>query len=290
MLLWRMIILVCLLLSLEACSAPQGYQAASIAVGSQVTPMVGNPTEKPAATDPSTSTSPALPLLERATKTLEAQAASQTVHPVLVLPFSGEASGDQPVLICSPLGQHTLSELPEIISSPYAPPPPGREERHHGIDFSYYSRDGRASIRGESVRSVLTGYVAAVVADRFPYGNMLIVETPPEFLPAVVMESLKILPGESLYSLYAHLENPPKVDLGELVTACQEVGDVGQSGNAGVSHLHLEMRLGPSGEYFSSLAYYDLNAAQEEKENYLNWRTSGVFRHFDPMLVLNVSH
>lgn len=285
----RTIILVYLLLSLEACSAPQGYQAISISGGSQVTPIVSDSTEKTAAADPSPSPSATLPFSKLTPETPAVQAAPQTVRPALVLPSSGEASGDQPILICSPLGLHTLSELPQIISSPYAPPPPGHEERHQGIDFSYYSRDGRPSIRGEGVRSVLTGYVAAVVADRFPYGNMLIVETPPEFLPAGLMESLKILPGESLYSLYAHLENPPQVNLGELVTACQEVGGVGQSGNAGVPHLHLEMRLGPSGETFSSLAYYDLHATQEEKDNYLDWRTSGIFRHFDPMLVLNAS-
>ena len=251
--------------------------------------MVGDHTEKLAAVDPLLSASTALPYSELVPETPAAQAAPQTVRPATVLPLSGETSIDRPILICSPFGLHTLSELPEIISSPYAPPPPGREERHQGVDFSYYSRDGRASIRGEGVRSVLTGYVAAVVADRFPYGNLLIVETPPEFFPAGLKESLKILPGESLYSLYAHLENLPQVDLGELVAACQEIGSVGQSGNAGVPHLHLEMRLGPSGEEFSSLAYYELNATQEEKENYLYWRTSGVFRHFDPMLVLNVS-
>jgi hypothetical protein len=61
---------------------------------------------------------------------------------------------------------------------------------------------------------------------------------------------------------------------------------VGKSGNAGIAHLHLEARLGPPSARFESMAYYKTDATGEEKNNYTRWRTSGDFRHFDPMLLL----
>jgi murein DD-endopeptidase MepM/ murein hydrolase activator NlpD len=159
-------------------------------------------------------------------------------------------------VLCSPLKDHSLTDLVEIISRPYDPPPEGREEDHHGVDFSYYRRRERLSIRGVEVRSVLPGRVAASLADKFPYGNALIVETPlREINPVWVSDlDLYVKDGESLYVLYAHLESPPEAALGQDVGACQSLGMVGSSGNAGVAHLHLETRIGPGGERFQSMA------------------------------------
>jgi murein DD-endopeptidase MepM/ murein hydrolase activator NlpD len=92
--------------------------------------------------------------------------------------------------------------------------------------------------------------------------------------------------GESLYLLYAHLNLPPPVALGEAIAACQPLGEVGMSGNTDIPHLHLEMRLGPAGTVFESMRFYDTRASIEEMENYVLWRTSGVYRHFDPMFLL----
>ena len=193
----------------------------------------------------------------------------------------------QPVfVICSPLSIHPLEELPEIISDPYHPPPPGKEERHQGVDFSYYRRGERLSIRGVGVQSVLSGSVAMALAETFPYGNVIIVETPQELLPVDLAHYLGINPGEALYVLYAHLENPPEVESGQQVTACQPLGAVGMSGNAGVPHLHIETRIGPAGARFSGMRFYDTLATQQERDNYLLWRTSGVYRHFNPMDLL----
>ncbi len=193
----------------------------------------------------------------------------------------------QPVFeICSPLSIHPLEELPEIISDPYHPPPPGKEERHQGVDFSYYRRGDRLSIRGVGVQSVLAGTVAMALAETFPYGNVIIVETTQDSLAADLAGDLEIASGESLYVLYAHLENSPEIGLGEKVTACQPLGKVGMSGNAGVPHLHIETRIGPSGTHFQGMRFYDTRATQEEKDNYLLWRTSGVYRHFNPMDLL----
>lgn len=188
--------------------------------------------------------------------------------------------------ICSPLSIHSREELPEIISDPYHPPPPGKEERHQGVDFSYYRRGDRLSIRGVGVQSVLTGRVVMALSETFPYGNVVIVEATQDSLPADLARDLEIAPGESLYVLYAHLENSPEIGLGEKVTACQPLGEVGMSGNAGVPHLHIETRIGPSGARFQGMRFYDTRATQEEKDNYLLWRTSGVYRHFNPMDLL----
>jgi len=188
--------------------------------------------------------------------------------------------------ICSPLAEHPLAELSEIISDPYHPPPPGKDDRHQGVDFSYYRRGERLSILGAVVQSVLPGRVAAAIADSFPYGNLVIIETALSELPVTLVDKLRLKSGESVYSLYAHLESPPQLILGEKIVACQPLGAVGKSGNAGVPHLHLEMRIGPADQNFSAMAFYTVQASQTARENYLLWRTSGVFHHFDPMLVL----
>jgi murein DD-endopeptidase MepM/ murein hydrolase activator NlpD len=74
-----------------------------------------------------------------------------------------------------------------------------------------------------------------------------------------------------------------------MVSACQPIGKVGKSGNAGVAHLHLEMRIGKAEKTFASLAYYVADATPEERQTYRWWRTSGEFRAIDPMLVLGAA-
>jgi murein DD-endopeptidase MepM/ murein hydrolase activator NlpD len=188
--------------------------------------------------------------------------------------------------LCSPLASDPLADLPQIISDPYRPPPPHHDERHQGVDFSYYRRNGRTSIEGVGVQSALAGKVAAAVQDSFPFGNLVMIETPYVDLPSSLAQKLGMAPGESLYVLYAHMGKPPEVGMGDRLVACQPLGVVGKTGNAGVAHLHLETRLGPPGATFASMRYYDVHAAQQEKDNYVLWSMSGVFRHFDPMDLL----
>ena len=201
-------------------------------------------------------------------------------------PIPTNAPTPIPFRICSPLDIHDLDELPEITSDPYRPPPPGREERHHGVDFSYYRRGERTTIQGVGVQSVFSGRVVAAIADSFPYGNVVIIETVYEDLPPELAAELEIPPGESIYTLYAHMDQAPLVALGDPVLACQALGQVGKSGNAAEPHLHLEMRLGAPGAEFSSMGFYKADDTAEERSNYVLWRTSGEFRHFDPMRVL----
>jgi murein DD-endopeptidase MepM/ murein hydrolase activator NlpD len=162
----------------------------------------------------------------------------------------------------------------------------GKDDRHQGVDFSYYRQDGRATIEGEGVQSVLAGRVAAAIQDSFPFGNLVIVETAKDDLTDDLLQKLKLADGQSLYVLYAHLEAPPLVQPGDTVQACQALGAVGKSGNAGVAHLHLETRIGPSRTVFSGMAYYTPQASQLERDEYVLWRMSGVFQHFDPMILL----
>jgi len=160
----------------------------------------------------------------------------------------------------------------------------GRDERHQGVDFSHYSRKEHKTIEGEPVQIALSGRVAAVIQNRLPYGNMVIVETPYEDLPEDLHAALGMTERDSIYLLYAHFGHPPLVNLGDPVDCGQEIGDVGMTGyNIVNPHLHLEARLGPPGVTFDSMAYYTTTATEQEMENYRRWRTSGEFRHFDPM-------
>lgn len=205
-----------------------------------------------------------------------------------VVPSTQTATPPPPDL-CSPLALHPLEELEQIVGDPYNPPRPGREERHHGVDFAYYHYQERDSMQGEPVQSVFPGVVASVLDDLFPYGNMVMIETLLDALPVGLSNRLAPLepgPDESLYVLYAHMKEAPQVNLGDSVEACQALGEVGLSGNTDIPHLHVEMRLGPAGSVFESMRYYDTRATIEELETYELWRTSGVYRHFDPMLLL----
>jgi murein DD-endopeptidase MepM/ murein hydrolase activator NlpD len=190
--------------------------------------------------------------------------------------------------LCSPLEIHPLEELLEIIGDAYDPPRPGGEERHHGIDFGYYHFQDRDSMLGEPVQSILPGVVVSVLNGQYPYGNMVIIETELADFPESQKDRIDIPPGQSLYVLYAHLDQPPLVTLGERIVSCQLLGEVGMSGNTDIPHLHIETRLGPKGQVFERMRFYDTRATQEEMDTYILWRTSGIFEHFDPLQLLGL--
>jgi len=184
---------------------------------------------------------------------------------------------------CSPLSTVPIEELSSIISSPYQPPPPGKEERHHGVDFSYYRRGDQVSIEGQEIQSIFGGIVSASISESFPYGNFVIIETKVQLLPEKLVEELEIPSDRSLYILYAHMAYQPSGKPGEEISECTILGAVGKSGNAGIPHLHLETRIGPPGETFEAMAYYSTQTSEIERSNYERWRTGGEFVHFDPM-------
>ncbi len=235
------------------------------------------------------SPTPAPVAARAAADVLPAPAASSTAAPTATgtaLPPTASPSPTLAAGLCSPLVQHPLAELPEIVSDPYNPPPPGKEDRHHGFDFSYYRRGERLSIEGIDVQAVLAGRVALAQAERFPYGNVVIIESRDADLPPGAGERIGLGQGESVYILYAHLQDAPGLSPDERVEACRPLGQVGKSGNAGIAHLHLETRLGQPGASFAPMAFYLAPLTAEEMANYTRWRTGGEFRHFDPMLLL----
>ena len=233
---------------------------------------------------------------------------SATSTNVLILPSPTQIP--TPV-ICSPLEGYHLEEIPALVSNPFNPPPPGSDNPHQGVDLADRQGESYLAVAGRLVQALLSGKVAAVVRDRFPYGNALLVESPLDELPKGWIAELgltepaptprpdlaltcpdvigkKWQEGQSLYLLYAHLQQTPTFQLDNLVTCGQRIGNLGDSGNALNPHLHLEVRLGPKGVRFSSLAHYDNRATPEEMDNYCTWRVRGIFRLVDPLRLLGL--
>jgi hypothetical protein len=137
-----------------------------------------------------------------------------------------------------------------------------------------------------------------------------LIETPLDTLPQNVIHSIKIptqpigtvinnklncpdlskdkwnTTSKSLYTIYGHMVSAPGFKVGDLIQAGQNIGFVGNSGLSSAPHLHLEMRIGPSGSTFTSMGHYDPTTTEEDRHNYCNWRVSGVFQMFDPMQLL----
>jgi murein DD-endopeptidase MepM/ murein hydrolase activator NlpD len=196
-----------------------------------------------------------------------------------------------PPLLCSPLAVQPLEIIAEIITQPFLAPRQlddgtYKDDAHHGLDLGYYTRDGEL-FTGTPVLSAANGRVAALILDRPPYGNAILVETPYGQIPAHVVESQSILPGHSLYILYAHLQNLPTFNLQQEVACGDPLAETGLSGFTGGPHLHFETRWGPAGQTFDSMAYYHVETTEEERANYVLWRMSGTFRLFDPMILLS---
>jgi murein DD-endopeptidase MepM/ murein hydrolase activator NlpD len=247
---------------------------------------------EPAATAPSASPRPVV----TGTETAPAVTATATTLPELP--------------VCSPLEGLEQAGLEAAITNPYNPPPFGSDDPHQGIDLANFLPGTRIGVTGGPVQAVLAGVVALVIGDRFPYGSAVMLETPVDVLIAAgwdippTAESTPITttltcPGEteirmdpqrrSLYLLYAHLEAPPTVSVGEPAACGSRLGRIGDSGNALNPHLHLEVRLGPSGAVFPGMSHYDPAASAAEMDSYCIWRVSGAFRPVDPVIILKLT-
>jgi len=193
--------------------------------------------------------------------------------------------------LCSPLAVQPLEKLSEIITQPFAMPrilSDGRysDDAHHGVDLGYYTRD-EENFTGTPVLAALNGQIAGLVTDRPPYGNAILLETPFEQIPRRVVESEKIMSGNSLYTLYAHLQNVAPLRLGQAVACGEQLAETGLTGFTGGPHLHFETRWGPAGSNFSEgMAFYRADTSAAERANYDLWRMSGTFHLFDPMEIL----
>lgn len=213
--------------------------------------------------------------------------------------------------VCSPLIGITLEKLHGITSNPYVSPGAYVESGHPAIDISFYKFEDYTTFVNFPLQAVLPGRVVLVENDRFPYGYMLLVETPlsqvdPSFLPLIPqptplpvsvysMDERCPVTGKlvtwdtsskSLYVLYAHLSQRPDFNVGDNVSCGQPIGFAGTTGNSVEDHLHLEMRIGPSNAQFNSIATQHSSTTLEERYNYCIWSLSGVFQPFDPAILL----
>ena len=210
--------------------------------------------------------------------------------------------------ICSPLAGVEIPDLGALIVNRFAPPRPGSDDPHQGVDIAEIDPVNQIALSGKVVQAVMNGTVAGVVEGRFPYGNAILVETPLERLspewnailqiptPAPSREghpSLTCPEGQpplnmdesrrSLYLIYAHLKEPPTFEVGDTIKCGQELNAIGNSGNSLNPHLHLELRVGPAGTNFESMAHYTGSASPQEMYNYCLWRVSETFQLLDPM-------
>lgn len=188
--------------------------------------------------------------------------------------------------VCSPLAGLPLAWLPEIVSQPFSPPRPGRDDGHPGLDLAFYNWRGYSDIQEWPVQAVLAGRVSLVAEDRPPFGNLVLVETPARLAPPAVVEGLPLAPGQSVYSLYAHLAAPSPLQPGDPIVCGEGLGFVGNTGFSGAAHLHLEIRIGEPGAALPGMGYYDTRTTAEERETYQRWRMSGEFVPIDPLAIL----
>ena len=232
---------------------------------------------------------------------------TSTITPTPPQPTVTPAAGQ----VCSPLQGIQLNEFADILTTPLQTPQPGQDDGHQGVDFAFYSHGDIKTMLGLPIQAALAGRVAAVVTNRNPYGNSIMLETalsdlPPAWVqalnlpqpvasiqpdprmicPAQVANSAWNSPSRSIYIVYAHLKDAPTLHLGDSVSCGAAIGGVGTTGMSVNPHLHFETRVGPSNQKFDGMAYYYTGATSTEMANYCLWRVSGVFQIFDPLSLL----
>jgi murein DD-endopeptidase MepM/ murein hydrolase activator NlpD len=213
--------------------------------------------------------------------------------------------------VCTPLEGKSQKDLISGIVNPFNPPPRGSDNPHQALDIAVLGA-GNLALEGHTVQTALDGKVSAVINNRFPYGNAILIETPldkmaldfqrrldipSEGLPLEMVSALTCPPidsliqgaigkDRSLYILYAHLKNKPSLTIGQPVTCGEPIGNIGNTGNSINPHLHFEVRVGPRDVSFASMAHYDVSASKEEMANYCLWRVSGFFELVDPVKLI----
>jgi len=218
--------------------------------------------------------------------------------------------------VCSPLQGIALSDLrlvtsnPFIFKYPFSEGPVG-DQNHPAVDLGFFHFKEFDTDVGHPIQALLPGKVIEVLDNRFPYGNMVLIETPLDQLSPALQAQMQIpqpysadeiklrstcqpdpsriswsSTAKSVYTLYAHMLNPSALKAGDAVQCGQVIGAVGASGHAvvGNEHLHLEIRVGPSDANFGTIADYDAIATPEERYNYCIWALSEIFLPINPSL------
>ena len=110
----------------------------------------------------------------------------------------------------------------------------GTREPHHGVEFP--NKNGTPVYAVANGTVVFAGPDAAAIYSPWPnfYGNLVVLQH-----------------KDGLFTLYAHLSKID-VEVGGVVGAGTEVGEVGRTGVAIGSHLHFEVRRGDVQNYFAT--------------------------------------
>lgn len=234
-----------------------------------------------------------------------------TAEPTLTPSPTAVITAAPPPQICTPLRDVPFNQLPELVSNPFHPPRPGFDDPHAGIDLAMMLPGTQVAVPGHPVQAALPGKVAMLIYDRFPFGNGVVIETPLEAMPEdwwqpigiptpgptlAPRSALTCPPGpdpefadpnrRSLYILYAHFEAPPALALEDQVSCGQQLGTIGDSGNALNPHLHFEARVAPAGIRMAGMAHYHASVTAEEMRAYCLWSVSDLFQLVDPRRVL----
>ncbi|NLF50428.1 MAG: M23 family metallopeptidase [Leptolinea sp.] len=248
-----------------------------------------------------------IPFVEPTVFVIPTRIPTETVDPTVESNTTAVLVRPTEVVIHSPLDGFSINDLSGLISQEFKAPPPGEDTGHHGVDFAFWNRENKP-ILGVPILAAFPGKVSmSGQGEKPPYGYAIMIETPIESLPQNIIQAIKIPPqpigatinnklncpdlthdqwnssSKSLYTLYGHLIQPAPFKNGDIIESGQTLGYVGNSGYSSAPHLHLEMRLGPSGAAFNNMGHYDPITTDEDRHNYCNWRISGVFQLFDPM-------
>jgi murein DD-endopeptidase MepM/ murein hydrolase activator NlpD len=218
--------------------------------------------------------------------------------------------------IVSPLQGIPLSDLAGITSDPFNLKYPFSEgptdaQNHPAVDLAFFHYKTLNSDVGYPIEAILTGKVVEALDNRFPYGNMVLIETPLDRLAPDLIKQMRIpqpysddeikirstcqpdqtriswsQSSQSVYVLYAHMLNPPTVTAGDEVQAGEVLGGIGASGHAAIGneHLHLEIRVGPANAKFGVISEYLSSSTTEERYNYCIWALSEIFLPINPSL------
>jgi murein DD-endopeptidase MepM/ murein hydrolase activator NlpD len=118
------------------------------------------------------------------------------------------------------------------------------------------------------------------------YGNVVVIEYPYNVLPAELIDANGLEPGQSLFVLYAHLQNPSTFHPGDTVAAGQVIGSVGSTGYSTGPHLHLEVRVSITGSlpygYMCDDACFSIRKIGNPAR-FSDWYSSGDYRAINPL-------
>lgn len=108
-------------------------------------------------------------------------------------------------------------------------------DTHKGIDFDwedgspiYAAGDGVVKYAGCNEVGPVMGDMCSYDGNAYGsgFGNMVMIDH-----------------GDGLVSIYGHMQDKPMVEIGETVTAGQQLGKLGNTGNSTGSHFHFEVQL-----------------------------------------------